>query len=80
LAKISAAVRSGLVAANKIAIGPTSSIARIAARSTPAASKTAVSSSMYSCQGGRASDGAGSEPPVPRRSKWMTLANEASRR
>ncbi len=70
-------MRSGWVAANSAAIAPPSSIAYTAARSEPAASITATTSSICSSSvGARPS---GSDSPVPRRSNMISRLNEASR-
>jgi hypothetical protein len=61
------------VAANRIAIGPPSSVPQIAALSEPAASITASTSSIWSSSVGAPKNG--SESPEPRLSKVITRAN-----
>src|SRR2546426_12704141 len=78
--RIKAPVRSGLVAAKSMPMGPASYEVMIAARSDPTSAMTQSSSSMKDSHGGRASSGNGSDAPAPRRSKRITRANEASRR
>jgi len=77
---MSALVRSGLVAAKYIAIGPASTPTKIAAPSEPTASSTTASSSAYDSQGGRRSSSTGSEAPVPSRSNRINRENDASLR
>ena len=59
---------------------PPSECPSSAARSDPAASITARTSSIRSSSVGRRSSGTGSERPVPRLSKTIRRANDASRR
>jgi hypothetical protein len=80
LNRISALVRSGLVAAKYIPIGPASSPTRIAVLSEPTPSSTAANSSAYDSQGGRWSSGAGSEAPVPKRSNRISRENAVNLR
>ena len=71
------ATRSGWVAANSIAIGPPSSIATTLARSEPAASITARTSSICSSSVGGLVDG--SDIPLPRRSNTIRRPISARR-
>jgi hypothetical protein len=76
--RIKPAVRSGYVAAKTALIIPPESMPRSAARSDPAASMTARTSSIGTSS--VSSSRRGSEIPVPRLSNWITLANSASAR
>ena len=68
-------MRSGWVAAKSIDIGPPSETPASAARSEPAASKTARTSSMRSSSVPMRTR---SESPIPRLSKRINRENEAS--
>jgi hypothetical protein len=73
-------VRFGWVAANIAAMIPPSPAPRIAARSDPAASMTARTSSIHSSRGGSEPRGAGSDRPMPYLSKVMKRLKELKRR
>src|SRR6266403_623186 len=70
-------VRSGYVAAKSTHIGPPSEMPNSVARSDPAASITARTSSMRCSSEGKSTRR--SESPVPRRSSMMSRENDASR-
>jgi hypothetical protein len=73
-------VRSGWVAANIAAMVPPSPTPRIAARSEPAASITARTSSIHSSSGGSEPGGAGSDRPMPSLSKEIKRLKKLKRR
>jgi hypothetical protein len=70
-------VRSGYVAAKKIASGPVASIPNTAGRSEPAASNTVSASATRASSVGSRSTVSGSERPVPRGSKSTMRAIDA---
>jgi hypothetical protein len=70
-------VRAGYVAAKRTHIGPPSEYPNSAARSLPAASITACTSSIRVSRSGRPAGR--SDNPVPRLSKRISRENDASR-
>jgi hypothetical protein len=68
LKRIKALTISGCIAANRMATGPESIAAKMAARFDPAAPSTATMSSVDSSQVGMAVREMPSDDPVPRRS------------
>jgi hypothetical protein len=72
--RISAATRSGYVAAKGMAMKPQSPVAKIAGRSDPASSSTARRSSTSVSRGGMSAGVKRSEHPRPRRS--VTIRRE----
>ena len=78
LRRTRALTRSGCMAANRMAIGPVSSVAMMAVLVDPAASRTAVMSSVTSLPGGHGIESNRIGDAGPRRSKTMSLVNEAN--
>ena len=78
--RISPSVRSGKVAANDPDIAPPPIVPKCTARSDPAASITARTSSIRSARVGSSSGATRSDRPVPRLSKRISRESSASRR